>query len=127
MGPHKRCCQPAGTAYGFELAQYAQLIERAISTSSSSIVSIGIGTGATEGKLRCLLDERLASSSSSSSSSKPAPQWYGVDPDPTSHNPLYPRDGVYLAPTAAELVAKRSELGWRVRLAAQLVRLRQGL
>jgi hypothetical protein len=107
---HKRCCQPSGTAYGFELAQYAALLDEALALEPAhampTIVSIGIGTGALEGRLEHLMAGRRSLSVSS-------PRWLGVDPDPTSHNPLYPRDGVHLAPdapTAVELVAAHPEL-----------------
>lgn len=89
---HKFTCQPVGTRYGFQLSQVAACLEHA-TNARLPIVAVAIGTGAIEGKLQKIMQESLGADR--------APRWYGVDPDPTSHDPTYPRDGIFLRPDAA--------------------------
>jgi hypothetical protein len=70
------------------------------------IVAIAIGTGAIEGQLRKILKQTSDTLASTAT-------WHGVDPDPTSFQSQYPRDGIFLVPEAAtgpDLLKLRPEL-----------------
>jgi len=89
-----------------EYATISQSSDESQSQQQLPIVAVGIGTGGVEGKIRELLHTKLNVNNTS-------PKWYGVDPAPTSFDPNYPSDGVFLdvdAPTVPVLLQKHPEL-----------------